>query len=51
MTHTVLLIATAIAALAAISIVLPFNRRRRHRLRRLAFDATRRTDPDHGVFA
>lgn len=51
MTHAILLIATAIAALAALSIVLPLNRRRRHRLRRLAFDATRGTDPEHGVFA
>lgn len=51
MTHTILLIATAMAALAAISTI-PLNRRRRHRIRRLAKDATRwTTDPDHGVFA
>lgn len=50
MTHTFLLIASAVAALAAIS-ALPLNRRRKHRIRRLAKDATSWSDPEHGVFA
>ncbi len=50
MTQTILLIASAVAAVAALSTV-PFTRRRRHRIRKLVKDVTSWTDPEPGVFA